>query len=188
VPCGAVAGVMARIDAQRGVWKAPAGPEAVLAGVVQLTVPLDDRHQRELNPLGINCFGAHAAGHVIWGARTLAGDDRQASEWKYIPVRRTALYIEESLHRGTRWAAFDANDERLWARLRESVGTFMQTLFRQGAFAGRTPQDSYLVRCDRETTTDADIRRGVVNIVVGFAPLKPAEFVILRIQQPAGVS
>lgn len=187
VPCGAVAGIFARTDAQRGVWKAPAGLEAALAGVSELSVPLTDDENGELNPLGINCLRAFPViGRVVWGARTLDGADRLASEWKYIPVRRTALFIEESLYRGTQWVVFEPNDEPLWAQIRLNVGAFMQNLFRQGAFQGKTPREAYLVKCDNETTTQNDINLGIVNILVGFAPLKPAEFVIIKIQQLAG--
>jgi len=187
VPCGAVAGVFARTDGQRGVWKAPAGLEATLVGVPQVSVPLTDAENGELNPLGINCLRwMPPAGRVIWGSRTLQGDDRLASEWKYIPVRRTALFIEESLYRGTHWVVFEPNDEPLWAQIRLNVGAFMHNLFRQGAFQGSTPRDAYFVKCDKQTTTQNDINLGIVNIVVGFAPLKPAEFVIIKIQQMAG--
>jgi phage tail sheath protein FI len=186
-PSGAVAGVFARTDASRGVWKAPAGLEATLVGVPQLSVPLTDAENGQLNPLGVNCLRAMpAVGPVVWGARTLQGDDRLASEWKYVPVRRLSLYIEESLYRGTQWAVFEPNDEPLWAQIRLNAGAFMQSLFRQGAFKGKTPQEAYFVRCDGETTTQNDINQGIVNIVVGFAPLKPAEFVIIKIQQMAG--
>lgn len=187
VPCGAVAGIFARTDAARGVWKAPAGLEATLVGVLQLSVPLTDPENGQLNPLGVNCLRAMpAVGPVVWGARTLQGDDRLASEWKYIPVRRLALYIEESLYRGTQWVVFEPNDEPLWAQIRLNVGAFMQNLFRQGAFQGKTPQEAYFVKCDSETTTQNDINSGIVNILVGFAPLKPAEYVIIKIQQMAG--
>jgi phage tail sheath protein FI len=187
VPCGAVAGVFARTDTQRGVWKAPAGLDATLIGVPELSVPLNDLENGELNPLGVNCLRTMPpAGRVVWGARTRQGDDRFASEWKYIPVRRTALFLEESLYRGTQWVVFEPNDEPLWAQIRLNIGAFMQGLFRQGAFAGKTPREAYFVKCDRETTTQDDINRGVVNILVGFAPLKPAEFVIIKIQQMAG--
>jgi hypothetical protein len=186
-PCGAVAGVMARTDSDRGVWKAPAGLEARLGGVPALSVPLNDADTGQLNPLGINCLRAMpAAGRVIWGARTLEGSDRLASEWKYIPVRRTALFLEESLYRGTQWVVFEPNDEPLWAQIRLNIGAFMQSLFRQGAFQGTTPREAYFVKCDRETTTQNDIDHGIVNILVGFAPLKPAEFVVIKIQQLAG--
>lgn len=187
VPCGAVAGVFARTDTQRGIWKAPAGLEATLVGVPQLSVALNDAENGELNPLGINCLRTMpAAGRIVWGARTREGDDRLASEWKYIPVRRTALFIEESLYRGTHWAVFEPNDEPLWAQLRLNIGAFMNNLFRQGAFQGRTAREAYLVKCDSETTTQNDINLGIVNIVVGFAPLKPAEFVVIKLQQLAG--
>jgi phage tail sheath protein FI len=114
------------------------------------------------------------------------GDDRLANEWKYIPVRRTALFIEESLYRGTKWVVFEPNDEPLWAQIRLNIGAFMHNLFRQGAFQGKTPQEAYFVKCDKETTTQNDINLGIVNIVVGFAPLKPAEFVVIKLQQIAG--
>lgn len=187
VPCGAVAGIYARTDTTRGVWKAPAGLDATLVGVPKLSVQLNDAENGQLNPLGINCLRSMVpAGRIVWGARTLQGDDRLASEWKYVPVRRTALYIEESLFRGTQWVVFEPNDEPLWAQIRLNVGSFMHDLFRQGAFQGSTPKDAYFVKCDKETTTQSDINHGIVNIVVGFAPLKPAEFVIIKLQQMAG--
>ncbi|BAZ37703.1 tail sheath protein [Calothrix sp. NIES-4101] len=187
VPCGVVAGIFARTDGQRGVWKAPAGIDATLVGVPQLSVPLTNEENGELNPLGLNCLRTFpGVGRVLWGSRTLQGDDRLASEWKYIPVRRLALYIEESLYRGTQWVVFEPNDEPLWAQIRLNIGAFMNNLFRQGAFQGSTPQDAYFVKCNSETTTQNDINLGIVNIVVGFAPLKPAEFVIIKIQQIAG--
>jgi phage tail sheath protein FI len=185
-PAGAVAGVIARIDGERGVWKAPAGIEAGLVAA-DLAVVLTDSDIGQLNPLGINCLrGLAAAGNVVWGARTLAGDDRNPSQWKYLPVRRLALHLEQTLLRGTQWAVFEPNDERLWSQIRLSVGSFMNELFRQGAFQGQRANEAYLVKCDAETTSQDDIDRGVVNIVVGFAPLKPAEFVILQLQQMAG--
>jgi phage tail sheath protein FI len=187
VSCGAVAGVFSRTDASRGVWKAPAGIDAGLVGVPELSVSLTDDENGELNPLGVNCLRAFPVyGRLVWGSRTQDGADRLASEWKYIPVRRTALFIEESLYRGTKWVVFEPNDEPLWAQIRLNVGAFMQNLFRQGAFQGKTPREAYLVKCDKETTTQNDINLGIVNIVVGFAPLKPAEFVIIKISQLAG--
>jgi phage tail sheath protein FI len=186
-PCGAVAGLFARTDARRGVWKTPAGQEANLVGAKELSVPLTDTENGELNPLGINCLRTMPpAGLIIWGARTLMGDDRFGSEWKYIPVRRLALFIEESLYRGTKWVVFEPNDEPLWAQIRLNVGTFMHSLFRQGAFQGTTPDKAYFVKCDSETTTQDDVNKGIVNILVGFAPLKPAEFVVIKISQIAG--
>lgn len=186
-PGGAIAGVMARGDRTRGIWKAPAGIEATLVGVPDLSVQLTDGENGELNPLGLNCLRAlPEVGRVIWGSRTLQGSDRLGSEWKYLSVRRLALYLEESLFRGTQWVVFEPNSEALWAQIRLNVGVFMHSLFRQGAFAGQTPRDAYFVKCDAETTTQDDINRGVVNVVIGFAPLKPAEFVVLQFQQIAG--
>lgn len=185
-PGGAIAGVMARTDATRGVWKAPAGLEATVNGSVALSVGLTDAENGELNPLGVNCLRSFpASGRIVWGARTLRGDDRLASEWKYVPVRRLALFLEESLYRGTQWVVFESNDEPLWAQIRLNVGAFLHTLFRQGAFQGTSPRDAYFVKCNQETTTQTDINNGIVNILVGFAPLKPAEFVVIKIQQIA---
>jgi len=184
---GAIAGIFARTDAARGVWKAPAGLDATLTGVPQLSVSLTDPENGELNPLGVNCLRAFPiAGRVVWGARTLRGADQLADQYKYIPVRRTALFIEESLFRGLKWVVFEPNDEPLWAQIRLNVGAFMHDLFRQGAFQGSSPRDAYFVKCDKETTTQNDINLGIVNVVVGFAPLKPAEFVIIQLQQIAG--
>lgn len=183
-PCGAVAGTIARTDAARGVWKAPAGQEATLSGVRELTVRLTDREHGELNPFGVNCLRTFPiAGRVVWGARTLVGADERADQWAYLPVRRTALFIEESLYRGTQWVVFEPNDEPLWSQIRLNVGAFMNGLFRRGAFQGITPAQAYFVKCDREANPQEDIDRGIVNIIVGFAPLKPAEFVIISIQQ-----
>ncbi len=182
-----MAGLYARTDTQRGVWKAPAGTEASLAGVQAMAYTLTDAENGVLNPEGVNCLRSLPVfGAVAWGARTLRGADQMADEYKYVPVRRTALFIEESLFRGVQWVVFEPNDEPLWAQIRLNVGSFMHSLFRRGAFAGTTPAEAYFVRCDHETTTQDDVNRGVVNIVVGFAPLKPAEFVIVQIQQMAG--
>jgi phage tail sheath protein FI len=184
VPSGAVAGVMARTDGARGVWKAPAGTEAGITGARGLAVTLTDGENGDLNPYGINCLRTfRTIGTVVWGARTLRGADLLADEYKYVPVRRLALFLEETLWRNLHWVVFEPNDEPLWVQIRASVGAFLQDLFRQGAFQGSTPREAYFVRCDAETTTQYDIDRGIVNIVVGFAPLKPAEFVVLSIQQ-----
>ena len=186
-PCGVVAGLYGRTDSSRGVWKAPAGVDASLRDVQSLVYKLNDAENGAINPLGLNCFRTFPVyGSISWGARTLVGSDAEGSQWKYIPVRRLALYIEESLFRGTQWVVFEPNDEPLWAQIRLNLTAFMQGLFRQGAFQGSTPKDAYLVKCDHETTTQDDINRGVVNILVGFAPLKPAEFVFIQIQQLAG--
>jgi phage tail sheath protein FI len=183
---GVMAGLYARTDADRGVWKAPAGIEAVLKGVSSLEYKLTDGENGVLNPLGLNCLrNFPVIGNVSWGGRTLRGADTLADQWKYLPVRRLALFLEESLFRGTQWVVFEPNDEPLWAQIRLSIGAFLNGLFRQGAFQGTTPAQAYFVKCDSETTTQADRNNGIVNIVVGFAPLKPAEFVILQIQQIA---
>lgn len=184
---GTVAGLYARTDSTRGVWKAPAGTDAKLENVQALTYTLTDLQNGALNPLGINCLRTFPGySHISWGARTLDGADALASEWKYIPIRRLALFIEESLFRGTKWVVFEPNDEPLWAQIRLNVGVFLNGLFRQGAFQGKTPQEAFFVKCDKETTTQADRNLGIVNILVGFAPLKPAEFVVITIQQIAG--
>jgi hypothetical protein len=186
-PCGIAAGLYARTDSERGVWKAPAGQDAKLRGVSSLVYRLTDKENGLLNPLGLNCLRTFPViGPIAWGARTLEGADILTSEWKYIPVRRMALFLEESLYRGLKWVVFEPNDEPLWSQIRLNVGAFMHRLFRQGAFQGSTPKEAYLVKCDSETTTQADINLGIVNIVVGFAPLKPAEFVIIKIKQLAG--
>lgn len=185
-PSGAIAGLMARIDGTRGVWKAPAGTEADIRGVVGLERKFSDSENGVLNPRAINTIRIFPNGIVNWGARTMDGDDYFASEYKYIPVRRLALFLEESLYRGLKWVVFEPNDEPLWAQIRLNVGAFMHGLFRQGAFQGKTPKEAYFVKCDKETTTQNDINLGIVNIWVGFAPLKPAEFVVLYLQQMAG--
>ena len=152
-----------------------------------MQLDMTDAENGLLNPLGINClrtFPVH--GRVVWGARTMRGADAAADEYKYVPVRRLALFLEESLYRVTQWVVFEPNDEPLWAQIRLNLGAFMHNLFRQGAFQGTAPRDAYFVKCDKETTTQNDINLGIVNIVVGFAPLKPAEFVIIRFQQMAG--
>ncbi|WP_329549071.1 phage tail sheath subtilisin-like domain-containing protein [Streptomyces sp. NBC_00828] len=186
-PSGAVAGVFARTDSERGVWKAPAGTEARLAGVHSLTVQLTDRENGLLNPLGVNCLRTFPmVGPLVWGARTLEGSDALDGDWKYVPVRRLALHVEESLQRGLQWVVFEPNDENLWQQIRLSASSYLHTLFRQGAFKGSTPREAYFVKCDKDTTTDEDIANGVVNVLVGIAPVRPAEFVIVKIQQTSG--
>ena len=184
VPCGAMAGLFARTDTNRGVWKAPAGIDATIVGVSGLAVSLTDDENGELNPKAINCLrDKRTIGRVAWGARTMRGADALTDEYKYIPVRRTAMFIEESLFRGTKWVVFEPNDEPLWAQIRLNINAFMDTLFRQGAFQGTSARDAYLVKCDHDTNPQSEIDKGIVNILVGFAPLKPAEFVVLKIQQ-----
>ncbi|EPD61481.1 MULTISPECIES: phage tail sheath subtilisin-like domain-containing protein [Streptomyces] len=186
-PSGAVAGVIARTDSERGVWKAPAGTEAQLVGVHSLTVDLTDRETGLLNPLGVNCLRTFPlTGPLVWGARTLEGSDALESAWKYVPVRRLALHVEESLQRGLQWVVFEPNDESLWQQIRLSASSYLHTLFRQGAFKGSTPREAYFVKCDSETTTDEDVANGVVNVLVGIAPVRPAEFVVVKIQQTSG--
>ena len=185
-PSGFAAGMWSRIDGRRGVWKAPAGVETALLGVAGLEFQVEDGEQDQLNPLGINCFRKLPSyGPVIWGARTLATNSDP--EWRYVPVRRTAIYIEQSVYNGIQWAVFEPNDHRLWSSLRVNVDSFMNGLFRAGAFQGEKASDAYFVRCGLgDTMTQGDVDRGQVVVVVGFAPLKPAEFVIVRIQQKVG--
>jgi phage tail sheath protein FI len=186
-PSGSVAGVMARIDGSRGVWKAPAGLEADIRGVLGVRVPMSDEQNGLINPEAINAVRAFPAGVVSWGARTLDGFDNSGNtDYRYVPVRRFALFIEESLVRGLRFAIFEPNDEPLWAQIRLAAGAFMNSLFRRGAFAGRTARDAYFVKADAETTTPQDQALGVVNVLVGFAPLRPAEFIVITVQQLAG--
>lgn len=186
-PCGAVAGVIARTDSQRGVWKAPAGVAAQLEGVASLQIGITNPDNSRLNTLGVNCLrNMPAVGNAVWGARTLQGSDALGSEWKYIPVRRLANYIEDSLYRGLQWAVFEPNAEPLWAQIRLAVSSFLGDLFRRGALQGVQMQQAFFVNCDASTTTQNDIDQGFVNVLVGFAPIKPAEFVILQIRQSAG--
>ncbi len=185
-PGGSIAGLYARMDSARGVWKAPAGTSADLIGVSGLSYNLTNSENATLNALGVNCLRVFPGGTFVWGARTLEGADQLASEWKYIPVRRLALFIEESVYRGIQWAVFEPNAEPLWAQIRLNAGAFLQNLFRGGAFQGNTPREAYFVKCDATTTTQDDIDAGVLNVVIGFAPLKRAEFVIVKISTKAG--
>jgi phage tail sheath protein FI len=186
-PCGFIAGIYAATDTAVGVWKAPAGIEASLTGVSGLQYVLTDLENGNLNVQGINCLREFRVyGDVVWGARTLQGNDQIGSQWKYVPIRRLALFLESSLYDGTQWVVFEPNDERLWSQIRLNVGAFMQGLFLQGAFQGSTPQQAYFVKCDAENNPQSSIDQGIVNILVGFAPLFPAEFVVIQIQQMAG--
>jgi phage tail sheath protein FI len=186
-PCGFVAGIYATTDSTRGVWKAPAGIDASLTGVSGLQLVLTDGENGLLNPQAINCLREFKVyGDVVWGARTLQGNDQAGSQWKYVPIRRLALFLESSLYDGTQWVVFEPNDETLWSQIRLNVGAFMQGLFLQGAFQGTTPQQAYFVKCDAENNPQSSIDLGIVNILVGFAPLFPAEFVVIQIQQMAG--
>jgi phage tail sheath protein FI len=186
-PCGFVAGIYAATDASRGVWKAPAGIQAGLTAVSGLQYTLTELENGDLNIQAINCLREFKVyGDVVWGARTLSGNDQAGSEWKYIPIRRLALYIESSLFDGTQWVVFEPNDVPLWSQIRLNVGAFMQGLFLQGAFQGTSPSQAYFVKCDAENNPQSSIDLGIVNILVGFAPLYPAEFVVIQIQQIAG--
>ncbi|HEY6347348.1 MAG TPA: phage tail sheath C-terminal domain-containing protein [Bryobacteraceae bacterium] len=186
-PSGSIAGIYAYTDANRGVWKAPAGIDAALSGVSGLQYVLTDLQNGTLNVNAVNCLRQFQVyGDVVWGARTLQGSDQVGSQWKYVPIRRLALYLESSLYDGTQWVVFEPNDETLWGQIRLNVGSFMQGLFLQGAFQGTTPQQAYFVKCDAENNPQSSIDQGVVNILVGFAPLYPAEFVVIQIQQMAG--
>jgi Bacteriophage tail sheath protein len=184
-PSGFMAGLYARTDSKRGVWKAPAGTEATVSGAVGLVTNLTDVEQGNLNRINVNCLRRFASsGIVSWGARTVTSD----AEWTYVPVRRMAIMLRVSIYNGIQWAVFEPNDEELWGQLRLNLKAFMMTLFRNGAFQGASPGDAFFVKCDSETTPQADIDLGIVNILVGFAPLKPAEFVVVKISQKAGQS
>ncbi|HJN17909.1 MAG TPA: phage tail sheath subtilisin-like domain-containing protein [Armatimonadota bacterium] len=179
-PSGAVAGIFARTDVSRGVWKAPAGVEAGVRGATGPVTSPNDAECQGLNGLNVNALRTMPGrGLVVWGARTLSSN----SEWRYVPVRRLGLFLEESISEGTHWVVFEPNDEPLWAKIRTSVGNFMMDLWRQGALQGAKPEEAFFVKCDRETTTAADIDDGVCNVLIGFAPLKPAEFTIIRVQK-----
>jgi uncharacterized protein len=183
-PSGALAGLFARTDGQFGVWQAPAGTEASLSGVYGPSVELSDDQHGVLNPLGLNCIRKFPIYQTVcFGSRTVDGANALGSEWKYIPVRRTASFVLRSLSEGLRWAVHKPNGEQLWSQLRLNTTAFMHSLFRQGAFKGTSSREAYFVQCDASTTSADDINQGVVNIVVGFAPLKPAEFVVISLRQ-----
>ncbi|MEQ1955818.1 phage tail sheath subtilisin-like domain-containing protein [Mesorhizobium yinganensis] len=184
-PSGHIAGIYARTDVARGVWKAGAGIEAQVSGAIGLQARLIDADQDLLNPVGVNCLRQlPGAGTIVWGARTLAPDP----EWRYTSVRRMALFLKRSLKRGLVWAVFEPNDEELWEQIRISINGFMLGLFQQGAFQGGTPGEAFLVQCDRETNPQELIDQGVVTARVSFAPLKPAEFVVVELSQKSLVS
>jgi hypothetical protein len=186
-PSGFVAGIYAATDAARGVWQAPAGITAPVTGALDPVVKLTDAENAVLNPHAVNCIRVFPKfGAVVWGARTLAGSDQAASDWTYVPVRRLALYIEASVTNGTKWATFEPNDARLWSELNRSIGAFMQVLFTQGAFKGRSAAESYFVQRNAQNNPPSGADQGIVNITIGFAPVRPAEFVIIQIQQIAG--
>jgi phage tail sheath protein FI len=183
-PCGYVAGVMAWTDANRGVWKAPAGIQATLSGSLGLQFTLTDQQNGDLNQYGVNCLRQFPIySNVVWGARTMNGSDAAGSQYKYVPIRRFASFIESSLYQGTQWVVFEPNAEPLWGQVRLSISTFLQDLFLKGAFAGTAPQQAYFVKCDGDNNPDSQVALGIVNITVGFAPLYPAEFVVIQIIQ-----
>lgn len=185
-PSAAIAGLYAATDLQKGVWRAPAGIDAALKGVTGLRTAVDDAMNGTLNTKAINCVRSLASyGIVIWGARTLRGMDEAHSDWKYVPTRRVMLYIERSIAAGTKWAAFESNDERLWSRVREQVAAFLSSLWQQGALFGAAAADAYSVAVDKSTTTPEDIDNGMFNIFVACAVTAPAEFVVARIAQAA---
>jgi phage tail sheath protein FI len=181
-PSGAIAGVIARTDATRGVWHASAGIEATISGSLGPSIAVSDAEAAMLAQAGINAIRTFpTAGVVMWGGRLLAAATAAEPEWKYVNVRRLSIFLEHSIEQGLRWAVFEPNDEPLWASVRQSVGTFLLGLFRQGAFAGFAPQEAYFVRCGRDTMTQDEIDGGVLNVLIGFAPMRPFEFVIVRI-------
>ncbi|HIO92577.1 MAG TPA: phage tail sheath family protein [Leucothrix mucor] len=185
-PSAIAAGMWVKTDKARGVWKSPAGVQTQLTDVEGLEFNVDNLQQEQLGPLGVNCIRELPNhGLIFWGARTLATNAN--IEMRYIPVRRMAIYIKESIDKGTQWVALEANNALLWATLRENISIFMNGLARSGAFMGMTDDQAYFVRCDlNDTMTVADIDNQTVIVRIGFAPLKPAEFVILRIQQKTG--
>ncbi len=188
-PSGYVAGIFARTDTNRGVWKAPAGLETTLldtTGVVD-SGRMTDPMQGALNLDGVNCLRTFpGVGTVVYGARTLVSSNVAYQQWKYVPVRRMALFIEQTLLRNLGWVVFEPNDTPLWVAIRTSIENFMLSLFQQGALQGTTPSQAFQVKCDASTTTSDDQVNGIVNIIVAFAPLKPAEFVVVKIAQMAG--
>jgi uncharacterized protein len=180
-PSGAVAAVYARNDPARGVWSSPAGADATIAGVVEPAVALGERDAAKLNDAHVNTIRAFPGrGIIVWGSRTIAAG---SSEWKYVSVRRLAIYLERSIDRGLDWAVLEPNDEPAWAKVRAQVGGFLHGLFRAGAFAGRTADEAYFVKCDEATTAQNDLDNGRLIVLVGFAALRPAEFVTVRIEK-----
>jgi Bacteriophage tail sheath protein len=179
-PSGAVCGLFARVDRARGVWKAPAGVQAELLGTEGPAVEVDEAEISALADARVNAIRAlPGRGIRVWGGRTLSADP----EWRYVNVRRTFAFLERSIDRGLQWTVFEPNDEPLWARVRVAVGAFLADLWRRGAFQGRTPKEAFFVRCDRTTMTPDDLAEGTLRVAIGFAPLKPAEFVVIEISK-----
>lgn len=181
-PSGTVAGIIAATDASHGVWKSPAGVDAEVQGATGLVSTLTAAEEANVSALGVNCLRAiPQGGPVVWGARTMAGSNASDPAYKYVPVRRTALFIESSLRAGLQWVAFEPNTAPTWAKIRLATSNFMQQLFVAGAFQGTRPNNAYFVKCDSTTISQQDISQGILNVMVGFAPLKPAEFVVIQI-------
>ena len=177
-PSGHVAGIYARTDSERGVHKAPANE--VVQGVLGVTDAIDDHDQDALNPLGINALrNFPGRGLVVWGARTLSSDP----QWKYVNVRRLCIYLERSIDEGTRWVVFEPNSEDVWKRVATLVQDFLYKVWRSGALQGSVPEQAFFVRCDRSTMTQSDVDNGRLICEIGVAPVRPAEFVIIRIGQ-----
>jgi hypothetical protein len=179
-PSGHMLGLYAKTDVERGVHKAPAN--VVVQGITGVEVVINKGEQDILNPDNINVirdFRANNRGIRVWGARCLTSD----TQWKYVPVRRLFIFVEESLDEGTQWVVFEPNDEPLWARVRQSITNFLVRVWRDGALMGAKQEEAFFVRCDRTTMTQDDIDNGRLIILVGIAPVKPAEFVIIRISQ-----
>jgi len=175
-PGGHVAGIYAQTDSQKGVWHAPAG--VPLKGVTGLSEQVTAQEASVLSPRGINLLRFFPGqGNEVWGARTTTPDP----EWKYINVRRLAVYIEQSLDSGLQWAVFEPNGPALWAAVRLTVGDFLLNLWQSGGLAGTKAEDALFVRCDGTTMTQNDLDNGRFILLVGFAPIRPAEFVLLRI-------
>jgi len=179
-PSGYIAGVYGRIDATRGVWKSPAGTEATIVGALGLATNLTDKDQGVVNKAGLNVIrGFPGKGTLVWGARTPSPD----AAWKYLSVRRMAHFLKSSIYDGIQWAVFEPNDTPLWSALKLNIEGFMRNLFAGGAFQGASPDEAFFVKCDAETTTATDQDNGLVNILVGFAPLRPAEFIVIKLSQ-----
>jgi phage tail sheath protein FI len=188
-PCGFMAAAWAATDTAAGVWKAPAGLDVPVGGITGLQANLSDDDSGALNPQGINAIRQFSiGGNVVWGARTVYGSDTLNDEYKYLPVRRLLLYIETSLRFGTMWAVFQPNGPSLWSRLQTQISTFMAGLFSQGALAGTSASQAFFVKCDATTTLPSDQAAGIVNVQVGFAPLYPAEFVVITVSQQTAKS
>ena len=177
-----IAGIYARVDTNQGVHKAPANES--IQGAIDVELVLSGTEQNILNPAGINVIRKFNNRIVVWGARTLGGDAN--GEWKYLNVRRLFIYLEESIMKGTEWVVFEQNNERLWAKIRQTVSDFLIVAWQTGALQGPRPEDAYFVKCDQENNTQKNIDLGRVIIDVGVSLIKPAEFVIMRIVQKIG--